>query len=232
MRIFPWVRMPSKWIREGGLKEFTWTSAGPARKSSAIAALQIYVALLTQAEEKLHPELSLETELTYNALMEITGLSRQLVAAGIEALTKTGRITSEKIGRKNRYSIQGYEPGNWCKLPARVLYGYGGTSIAAFKLFQKRTICELNAMKLMLYYAATRDNKSPYSMASFERIHEQTGVIEKNIPRANAFLITVNLVANITRENSEKTKKKEPNKYFLTGYRDFFIGAAVSPAGP
>ncbi|SEP90821.1 helix-turn-helix domain-containing protein [Pseudomonas sp. NFPP19] len=229
MRILPWVRMPSRWIREGGLKNFNWASNGVASKSAAIAALQIYIALVTQAEEKSSPSFRLEAELTYNALMEITGLSRALVSSGIEALLNTERISKETIGRKSRYSISDYEVGNWCKLPARALYGYGGgTSIPAFKLFQKRTICELNALKLMLYYAAARDNKTPYTMASFETIHKQTGVIEKNIPRANAFLINSSLLANLTRENSESTKKKEPNKYYLTGYRDLFVGSPIA----
>jgi hypothetical protein len=251
--------MPSKWIRDGGLKEFSWGGNGNATKSAAIAALQIYVVLVTQAEEKLvqvpRPKENLvlvsqaqkkalednqteeetvsirklEVELTYNALMIVTGLSRQLVAAGIEALLKTGRITSEKRGRKSCYFIADYAVGNWCKLPARALYR-GGSEIPAFHLFQKRTICELNALKLMLYYAAARDNKTPYAMASFETIHQQTGVIEKNIPRANAFLISSHLLANLIRENSEQTKKKEPNKYFLTGYRDFFIGSGAALA--
>lgn len=163
--------------------------------------------------------------------MEITGLSRQLVAAGVVGLQDAGRVIVETEGRKSKYLIQGFEfTGNWCKLPSRPLYTVGlDDRIEPFQMFQKRSVCELDALKLFLYYASARD-KSHFTMASFETICEKTGVAEKRIPRANAFLISCGLLANLSREHSE-SKKKEPNKYFLRGYREFFVGQkSVQPA--
>ncbi|WP_425929660.1 hypothetical protein [Pseudomonas sp. NyZ201] len=67
-------------------------------------------------------------------------------------------------------------------------------------------------------------------MAPFETISEKTGVAEKRILRANAFLINYVLLPNLSREHSENVKK-EPNKYFLRGYTQLFVGqkAVVAP---
>lgn len=227
MKILPWVRVPAIWIREGGLRDFGWSANSTVSRSSAIAALQLYIALVTRATEDWNgPACRLMSELTYTQLMQITGLSRQLVAAGLEGLVAAKRIQVEKIGRKCRYAIQGYVPtGNWFKMPARSLYNVLIESqIVAFQVFQKRSVCELDALKLFIYYAFARDSVKPYTMAAFETICEKTGVAEKRIPRANAFLINAGLLANLSRENVENRKTKEPNKYFLIGYRDLFIG--------
>ena len=233
MRLLPWVRMPAIWIKEGGLRDFGWSNQVKVSRSTAIAALQLYIALLTQAEEKWRDDgCKLIAEMTYTRLMGITGLSRQLVAAGLEGLVVAGRIKSEKEGRKCRYVFAGYDfSGNWCKLPARPLYNVlQYTHIQAFQMFQKRSICELDALKLFLYFAYARDNKTMFTMASFETISEKTGVAEKRIPRANAFLINCGLLANLSREHSEDVKKKEPNKYFMCGYRELFAGQKAVPA--
>ncbi|WP_228761505.1 DNA-binding protein [Pseudomonas sp. MPC6] len=233
MRLLPWVRMPAIWIKEGGLRDFGWSNQAKASRSTAIAALQLYIALLTQAEEHWRGnDCLLIAELTYTRLMEITDLSRQLVAAGLEGLVVTGRIKSEKDGRKCRYILVGYDStGNWCKLPSRPLYNVlKNTQIEPFQMFQKRSVCELDALKLFLYFAFARDNKTMFTMASFETISEKTGVAEKRIPRANAFLINCGLLANLSREHSEDVKKKEPNKYFMRGYRELFTGQKAAPA--
>lgn len=233
MRVLPWVKMPALWIKAGGLRDFAWSSTSAVPRSTAIAALQLYIALMTVAEEELRPDgYKLAAEITYNDLMRITNLSRQLVAAGLEGLVKTGRVTSEKEGRKAKYVISGYDfSGNWCKLPAMALYDLKQDLIAPFQLFQKRSVCELDALKLFIYFAFARDNKTPYTMASFETICEKTGVAEKRIPRANAFLINCGLLANLSREHSESVKRKEPNKYFLRGHTQLFVGqkAVVAP---
>lgn len=227
MKILPWVRIPAIWIREGGLRDFGWSGNSIVSRSTAIAALQLYVALGSRAlEDWTGPNCRLMSELTYSQLMQITGLSRQLVAAGLEGLVVAKRIKVDKIGRKCRYEILGYTShGNWFKMPARSLYNpLIESQIVAFQLFQKRSVCELDALKLFIYYAYARDGVKTYTMAAFETICEKTGVAEKRIPRANAFLINAGLLANLSRENVENRKTKEPNKYFLVGYRDLFIG--------
>ena len=233
MRIFPWVKMPALWIKGGGLRDFGWANSSTVQRSKAIAALQLYIALLTVAEEDWRTDgCKMVADITYSDLMRITNLSRQLVATGLDGLVAAGRITTEKQGRKCRYLITGYDfTGNWCKLPSRPLYNVlKNTQIEPFQMFQKRSVCELDALKLFLYFAFARDNKTMFTMASFETISEKTGVAEKRIPRANAFLINCGLLANLSREHSEDVKKKEPNKYFMRGYRELFTGQKAAPA--
>lgn len=226
MRVLPWVKTPAIWIREDGLRDFGWSTSSLVSRSTAIAALQLYVALVTRAAENYDADrIRLAVELTYNELMKVTGLSRQLVASGIAGLVAANLIAVEKLGRKSQYEIVGYTfDGNWFKLPARSLYNPFRMVIPAFHMFQKRSVCELDALKMFLYFAFARDRTKPFSMCSFETICERTGVAEKRIPRANAFLLNCGLLANITRENVESRKIKEANKYFLSGHTDLFVG--------
>lgn len=227
-RIRPWVPMPTEWVLSGRMAEFfTWAGSEGAKGAAAIAALQLWVALVTQADEgKVEGiESAIAAELTYDALMEATGLSRKLVASGLQGLQDADIVVVEKVGRHSRYYLPGFIPGHWCKLPARGLYRE--RRIPAFHNFQKRSVCELHAMKMYLYYAAVRDRNLPYAMCSFEKINARTGVPEKWIPRANAVLLNAGLVVNIDKEKAGDAKWKEPNKYFLTGYRDLFIAKAT-----
>lgn len=222
-RLRPWVPMPTEWVLSGCMAEgFTWSGTGIVKGSAAIAALQLWVALVTLADEEKTESGAVTVEATYDALMDATGLSRKLVAAGLKGLQDVGVVRVEAVGRRRRY----YLPhGHWCKLPARSIYS--GQRIPAFHHFQKRSVCELHAMKLYLYYVAVRHRERPYAMSAFETIHSRTGVPEKWIPRANAFLLNAGLVVNIEKEKSGDTKWKEPNKYFLAGYKDLFIPRAT-----
>lgn len=225
MRVKPWVPMPKKWVMAGMLKEhFKWGPSNGANGAASIAALQLWITLVSQAEgdEIIGTVSTRFADLTYEALMDATGLSRKLISSGMIELEATELIAIEKIGRFNRYHIKGYEPGDWCKLPGRSMYVE--KRIPAFHVFHKRAVCELHALKLYVYYAAVRDRETPFSMASFETIHARTGVPEKWIPRANAFLLNAGLLVNIGTEKLVGTKWKEPNKYYLAGYRDFFVG--------
>jgi len=223
--------MPSKWVLDGRMAtEFTWGGQGPACRSAGIAALQLWVCLITHAEEHDVGEGStpiLSADLTYTALMEATGLSKALVSSGLSALKAVNLISSETVGRSNRYEFLEYNnKKDWCKLPARSLYypiSRSNRRIAPFQLFNKRSVCELDAMKMYLYFASVRPNGEQFSQAAFETIYQKTGVAEKRIPRANAFLLNAKLLANIVR-NVSKMKVKNPNQYFLLGYPDLFIG--------
>ncbi|MCU0120534.1 DNA-binding protein [Pseudomonas sp. B2M1-30] len=231
--------MPAIWLHEDGLKVFGWGPRSTVRGSTAIAALQLYVTMLTRSQELWRGERCLLTcEDTYNRLSVVTGLSRALVAAGVEGLVEAERIVVEKEGRNNLYIFPDYDQsGRWCKLPARALYNKRFEYIEPFKHFHKRAKCELDALKLFLFYAANRDNYSYYSMCSFETINTKTGVAEKQIPPANSFLVSTGLVTKIDREQSEKgSHRKEANKYFLRGNGELTFSpkttASSRPTGP
>ena len=228
MRIKPWAKLPVRWIHDGTMAElFKWRGADAVTGSSAIAALMIWITLVTQAEEtETDVELLSSVDITYESLMRLTGLSKKLVAAGIDGLKNSNLIIVEKVGRFNRYILHGYESGSWTKLPARALYDKD--RIVPFHHFNKRAACELHALKMYLYYAAVRDRGNTFTMASFEKIHLKTGVPEKRIPAANGFLISSGLMVRVESEQMETGKFKEPNKYFLRGYTDLFLGLSTA----
>lgn len=222
MRLKPWAQLPTKWVHTGVLSEyFKWGSSASASGAGSIAALQLLVTLATQAE--LVSEVGLQYRVatpTYDELMRAAGLSRKLISSGLTHLSDTGLLEIERVGHRNSYYLTGYEE-HWCKLPARALYN--GDKIFGFHAFHKRAVCELHAMKLFIYYAVIRDRITAYSTASFETIHKRTGVIEKMIPRANSVLINAGLLSRIDKDSIEGSKRKEPNKYYLVGYKDLFV---------
>jgi hypothetical protein len=223
-RVKPWVKMPTRWIWDGRMAEqFRWGNS-VVTKSTTIAALQLWVTMLTRAEEIKSKEGKVIqlTDLTYDGLMEITGMSRKLVSCGLDALEETRLIERKGIGRRNLYLIQDCTNGYWCKLPARALYDEE-QKIRAFHTFQRRSMCEMDAMKLFLYYAAVRDKDRQYTIASFKTISQKTSVPENRITRANAFLLNATLLSNISHEKTSNKKQNEPNKYYLKGYLDMFI---------
>lgn len=227
----PWARMPTAWIFDGRLAtDFTWGSSGRANRSAATAGLMLWIALVTRANEYFGDASSsiptaLRVMLTYNALKELTGLSRSLISTGLSALEETGLIKIESIGRASRYELKDFNPmRGWCKLPSRALYTRGKyKTIDAFKHFQKRTVCELDALKLYLYFAAIRQNQELFSQAKFATIQAHTGVPEKRIARAHSFLLATGLLAQISKE-PPKNGEYFPNHYYLLGYMDLFVG--------
>jgi hypothetical protein len=69
-----WVRFPSKWIQDGGLKQLRW-SGGGTRGADNTAALMTLTAIAHHADD----ERGL-AKLTYDQLCTITGLSRAKLA--------------------------------------------------------------------------------------------------------------------------------------------------------
>lgn len=223
MIIKPWAAMPTRWIIEGNMAQnIGWSRSKELHGSAAIAALMIWIVLVSQAEQIEENSEFRSVDLTYEGLIRATGLSRKLIANGVDGLKGLNLIEVELVRRFNRYHIGGYTHGDWAKLATRALYK--GDEIKPFYSFHKRAVCELHALMMFLYYVAVRSNKIPYSMASFEKICERTGVPEKKIPAANAFLINSGLILNIDKNSTGDSKFKEPNKYYLAGYRDLFVG--------
>lgn len=69
--------------------------------------------------------------------------------------------------------------------------------------------------------AAKAPIADPYTMASYEAIHERTG-IPSAMSAALALLISNDLLINIDREFSKALKVNEANKYYLTGHAELF----------
>lgn len=109
------------------------------------------------------------------------------------------------------------------KLQGRALMSAGATRFAPFTHFTLRSKYELDALKLHLYYAHTREHVSAYSQVAYPTIFSKTGVQEKDIARANSLLLSCGILQRTRGLPTEDAKQHESNKYYLTGYEGFFI---------
>jgi hypothetical protein len=272
MHIKPWSKLPTLWITDGRIRDFTWKTDGAA----GTAALMLYVALCHYAIERgvlpklntgasateqpsaaeqyaMHlgdapsanavltasasyeplvlVEIDYISYLTYDALGELAGVSRKLIAAGLKLLVDRHMI--ERVGspRSGEYRIADLEPlKRWAKLPGQALLSPAKTCFLSLTRFDLRSKHSLNAMKLYLYYASVRSNLMAYSQPSFETSCLRTGVQERDIPRANSMLLSAGLLARYSRPGSDDydVSLDDPkvgygsNRYYMTGYASLF----------
>ena len=106
-----WVRLPTRWIQDGGLRSFRWS---PTEGASHAAALMTLVALAHHADDQ-----TMSAAITYDQLTASTTLSRAKVSAGLKML-EAQRIIVRKTNGRSSFQITGYDPTkDWGKLPAR-----------------------------------------------------------------------------------------------------------------
>ena len=161
---------------------------------------------------------SLIARVTYDELASLLGgMSKDRISAGLQKLMQEKMIW--RVDRSSSYGLAGSGPHKrWAKLPGKVLLSPGGTRFQPFTHFKLRSKDELNALKLHFYYAHTRDSALPYSMVSYPMIVKKTGVPERDIPRANSFLISCGMLQRTRGLMKEDPLEHESNKYHLTGY--------------
>lgn len=233
MRRRAWAPIPTGWIQDKTILDgFPWKPSERSAGATAIAALQLWVVLATNAEGENNDDLksdepcSRECKITYTSIIAATGLSRKLISSGLQHLVERQMISIDKCGRNSIYQVHGFQRGKWCKLPEKAIYMKD--KIPAFHVFNRRSVCELHAMKLYLYYASIRVNSLQYVSRTLELIHEATGIPENGITRANAFLLNARLLSNIAHEKSVDRAGNAPNKYYLTGSEHLFAGMGES----
>ena len=232
-----WHRIPSE-TTLGALRELRWTRDGELSPASSTVALTLYVALHFIAENVLEegplgvPLTARVAAASYDDLMHaIGGKSRSLVSQGLERLEQLKLITRVGSHQKRRYRLANSQPG-WFKLPCQAIVRSG--VILPFENFTLRSRHELHALKVYLYLAARRDNHKTYTLASYEKIAEHTGVPERYMRKALVALTLCGLLENIGRERDAQgeTAAYGPNAYYLRGHRQLFqsaSGASVTP---
>lgn len=154
---------------------------------------------------------------TFDDLQTATRLSRAMIAPALQQLERYELITKEGSHQRRRYALT-FEQ-RWFKLPCKSIVRQG--VLQPFDKFTLRSKVELHAMKLYLYLAAVRSNERPYSLASYEKIHERIGIPENDIRKAIIILTTSGLLQNSDRTVEDSGDGKRvygPNKYFLTGH--------------
>jgi len=192
-----WVKMPSQWIIDNDgklLRQLKWQGND---KSDNIAALILYLVFLHHANDEITSQFDNVgcCNITYEALMAITGLSKAKISGGIKILLNLTLISVERSGNKNIYMINGYGSySGWAKLPAKRLYAKDMTYVPIFHDFKLRSRVELNALKVYLLILALRNNTKNTAAVSYDKITKYTGVLRNDVRRAVSFLVTLGLV--------------------------------------
>lgn len=231
IRALHWHAAPSAKVLEA-LPKVLWQRTDVASPAAGTAALMIYVALLFTMEE-LGREALLGHSLTkpvvtasYDDLHLATGLSRSLISQGLSRLVELELIQLSGSHQKRRYELS-WSIGGWFKLPCHAIVAAG--VILPFKNFTLRSKHELYALKIYLYLAARRDNSKTYTLSSYETIADCTKVPERHIRKALVVLSLAGLLTDISRDHDDD-RVYGPNKYFLSGYQQFFPKASTPTA--
>ena len=197
-----WVRLPTRWIQDGGLRSFRWS---PTEGASHAAALMTLVALAHHADDQ-----TMSAAVTYDQLTASTTLSRAKVSAGLKMLEAQGIIARKTNGRSS-FQITGYDPTkDWGKLPARRLYSSG--YIAFFNELSLRKPAELHALKLYLLFVARRENASNLANISYDKIVDYTG-IDRNRIKPALSLLAINGVVHVEYGISASSELGVANAY-------------------
>lgn len=207
-----WVKLPSKWIEEGGLSAFRWSARTGHANADNVAALMVLIVLAHHVDET-----DGVARLTYDELETLAGLSRAKLAKGLDLLGSRG-VIERNLGR-SVFKLAEFDPEKgWAKLPCRRLYS--GNRVAAFDDFKLRKPAELNALKLYLLFAARRGRDTNLANLSYEKITEYAGISREHIKAALSLLAAHNL-AHIERLPSTSNEIGVANAYRLVGLDSF-----------
>lgn len=183
-QLLSWVKLPTAWIEDGGLKEFKWLPGSGADNIAALMTLMVLAHHMKPDDGSVF--------LTYDQLCEKASLSRAKVSNGLTILKNLGLIGST-TERRSTYFIENYDPKvGWAKLPAKGLYTHGG--IQAFRAFQLRQKAELNALKLYYLFVSRRDRQTNLAKIGYEKIEDYSGVRRNDIKAALSLLVVNSLV--------------------------------------
>jgi hypothetical protein len=240
-----WVKMPSSWIRDGGLREH-FSSRIEKCVSGDIAALKIYICICLYSDRKMvstpltafnnrmsfYPKREREfigSHLTYDQLSEYCSLSRVLVSRGIKKLISSGLIKKEGTRKKVIYEINHLNNAGWCKLPCKALIGVDG-KILSFKGLKNRYQSERDALKIFLYLLSIRSNDQSEVTVSRGKISNTTGLsvyeIDSSIGvlRAVELLVDVKSLGFLMSSNDRQQEKDRYASYIVKGGTSLNLG--------
>lgn len=225
----PWVALPAAQLVET-LQQLRWRSDPESSPARDLAALMIYVAFLFVRAERTIEDIGPQGQtiekkewrvsMSYDELEKATDLSRSLIAQGIKRLVSLQLVTPIGSPQQREYVLPS-QPGRWVKLPCRTVFKQG--EIIPFKSLSLRSKHDLHALKLYLYLASVRDGQRAYSEAQYETIKDRLGIQVRDIRKAISVLITCGLLQQVDRSGTQQ-EKYGANQYYLTGYKDLFIG--------
>lgn len=212
-----WVKIPSeRFLDEANSPLLGMKWSGDA-KSDYIATLMLYIVLVHHANDKqslANGQLG-DTQISYDKLTELLGISRTKVSNGIRVLESLSLIKVSTNKRPNIFTIVGLVDGSrWGKLPAKGLYNKQLSIIKVFESFRLRSKVELNALKIYLVIVAFRDSQIGYTKLGYEKISQYAGVQRNDIKPALSFLIT-NDFLQVDSESTDLNQFSTANVYWL-----------------
>jgi len=207
MKPSEWVRFPSGWIGEHGLKEFKWAHGGPG--ADHLAALMTLIVIAHSVD----PETGI-ARVTYDDLTKRACLSRLKVSRALNVLQDRQLITRPADGGRSVVGLANYDEVPWAKLPFRGMYEQG--RIRAFDDFKLRKLIELDALKLFLLFAQRRDQGTNLANISYDRIEEYTGIARVRIKHAISFLVS-HLLIHVEQIPSRQSEFGISHAYRLVG---------------
>jgi hypothetical protein len=181
----PWVRLPSRWIEDRGLRAFTARS----NLADEIAALMALLAIAHRSSPA-----DGTSRVTYDTLLNAIQVSRAKLSNGLEILATRQIIVREPNGRST-FQLANFNPegGGWCQIPAARLYTASGI-LDPFRDFRLRRYTELDALKAYLVIACRRDAKQNRTHLTYKQIHDYSGIPEGRIKSALSLLTVSRLI--------------------------------------
>jgi len=203
-----WVRIPSTWINEDGLRALSWKHGGEG--ANQIAALMALTVIAHAADSDTGV-----ARVTYDHFSQATLLSRAKISKGLAVLERIEVIEREPDDARSTYKFAKYDPDAvWAKFPAKSMYSAG--AIAPFTDFQLRRVAELDALKLFFLMVARRDRATNLANIGYDKIVEYTGINRGRIKTAISFLAAHSLV-HVERIPSMVSKDGVSNAYRVIG---------------
>ncbi|RRQ21907.1 winged helix-turn-helix domain-containing protein [Thiohalobacter thiocyanaticus] len=190
-----WTKTPTAWItKDLSLTYLRWHGQD---KVANIAGLMLYTAIAQNTNRE--PTMEFHepgwAKLSYTQLSELANISRATVSRGLSLLTELEIIKRDSIGNRHVYGVTNYSThSGWGKLPAKGMYNQGLNRILAFQHFHLRSKVELNALKIFYLIVALRNDQDNLARASYEKIHEYTGVATNDVKAALSLLVTQSLI--------------------------------------
>ncbi len=186
MEIREWVRLPSSWINDYGLRSLSWKNGGKGADHIAAPMALTVIAHAADSETGV-------ARVTYDHFCQATLLSRAKVSKGLDALEHIEVIEREPGDARSSYKLANYDvAGGWAKFPSKSMYS--SDTIAAFTDFQLRRVAELDALKLFFLMVARRDRHMNVANIGYEKIEEYTNIRRVRIKTAISFLAARSLV--------------------------------------
>ncbi len=209
-----WTKLPTGWIQhEHGLQSFKWSAKQEIDNAGQIAALMLLVVLAHHTNK----ETGL-ARLSYDTMMEATGISRPVIARGLNELEARRVITRDPKQKRGTITLNNAtDDSGWGKLPANGLYRNG--RILAFNDFKLRVPTELDALKIYFLVVALRDNKTNRSYISYDAIQGHTGVLRNNI-RPGLSILAANSLVSVNHVHNSKSNYGYANEFHLPQLRD------------